>query len=100
VIIPGDMGTCSYVWSASRRHDRHLRQRLPRAGRKMSAARPSARPRRSIYQELLDRGVFAGPPPPSLDEEQPEAYKDVTNVVEVVHQAGLAKKVCRLRPLA
>ena len=34
-----------------------------------------------------------------LDEEQPTAYKDVNEVVNVVHQAGLSKKVLRLRPL-
>jgi tRNA-splicing ligase RtcB len=34
-----------------------------------------------------------------LAEEAPYAYKDVERVVEVVHQAGLARKVARLRPL-
>ena len=32
-------------------------------------------------------------------EEIPEAYKDVDEVIEVVHNAGLAKKVARLRPM-
>ncbi len=32
-------------------------------------------------------------------EEQPSAYKNVNDVVDVVHQAGLAKRVVRLRPL-
>jgi tRNA-splicing ligase RtcB len=35
-----------------------------------------------------------------LAEEAPIAYKDVSRVVEVVHGAGLARKVARLRPLA
>ena len=35
-----------------------------------------------------------------LAEEAPDAYKDVDRVVEVCHQAGLCKKVARLRPLA
>jgi tRNA-splicing ligase RtcB len=34
-----------------------------------------------------------------IAEEQPSAYKDVNDVVHVVHQAGLARRVCRLRPL-
>ena len=34
-----------------------------------------------------------------LAEEAPDAYKDVERVVEVVHQAGLARKVARLRPI-
>ena len=33
-------------------------------------------------------------------EELPDAYKDVDEVIEVVHRAGLAKKVARLRPMA
>lgn len=35
----------------------------------------------------------------TVAEEMPEAYKDVADVVEVVHRAGLARKVARLRPL-
>jgi tRNA-splicing ligase RtcB len=35
----------------------------------------------------------------TLAEEIPEAYKDVTDVVDVVHNAGIAKKVVQLRPL-
>jgi tRNA-splicing ligase RtcB len=35
-----------------------------------------------------------------LAEEAPAAYKDVNRVVEVVHNAGIAKKVARLKPLA
>jgi tRNA-splicing ligase RtcB len=35
-----------------------------------------------------------------LAEEAPIAYKDVDQVVEVVHQAGIAKKVARMRPIA
>jgi tRNA-splicing ligase RtcB len=35
-----------------------------------------------------------------LAEEAPDAYKDIEAVVEVVHGAGLARRVARLRPLA
>jgi len=35
----------------------------------------------------------------TLAEEIPEAYKDVSDVVEVVHQAGISKKVAKLKPL-
>jgi tRNA-splicing ligase RtcB len=55
---------------------------------------------RSIKNELQARGIFAlARGRHGLDEEQPDAYKDVVNVVEVVHRAGLAAKVCRMRPL-
>jgi tRNA-splicing ligase RtcB len=35
-----------------------------------------------------------------MAEEMPEAYKDVSQVVQVVHGAGISKKVARLRPVA
>jgi tRNA-splicing ligase RtcB len=55
---------------------------------------------RRIDQELLSRGVVARARSwKGLAEEQPDAYKDVDLVVEVVHQAGLAKKVARMRPI-
>jgi tRNA-splicing ligase RtcB len=55
---------------------------------------------RSIKKELQAKGIFAlSHDRRGLDEEQPAAYKDVATVVDVVHGAGLAKKVCRMRPL-
>ena len=55
---------------------------------------------RNIDQELREQGVVARARSwKGLAEEQPEAYKDVDLVVDVVHNAGLAKKVARLRPL-
>jgi tRNA-splicing ligase RtcB len=71
------------------------------AGRLMSrhAAIRKAQGRR-IDQELRERGVVAcGRSWKGLAEEQPDAYKDVDIVVEVVAKAGLAKKVARLRPI-
>ena len=55
---------------------------------------------RRIDQELAARGVIARARSwKGLAEEQPDAYKDVNLVVDVVHRAGLAKKVARLRPV-
>jgi tRNA-splicing ligase RtcB len=56
---------------------------------------------RSISRELADRGVLvmAGSKG-TLGEEMPEAYKNVHDVVEVVHDAGIAKKAARLKSLA
>jgi tRNA-splicing ligase RtcB len=56
---------------------------------------------RNIQNELLASGVVArARSRKGLAEEQPAAYKDVDRVVDVVHRAGLALKVARLRPLA
>ncbi|HJX35100.1 MAG TPA: RtcB family protein, partial [Desulfatiglandales bacterium] len=55
---------------------------------------------RSIRRELEDKGIIVQSRGRlTLKEEMPEAYKDVSQVVEVVHESGLAKKVARLRPL-
>jgi tRNA-splicing ligase RtcB len=72
------------------------------AGRLMSRhkARKMARGR-PLIREFEDRGIYlrsAGRA--TLVEEIPEAYKDVTEVVQVVESAGLAGKVAELRPLA
>ena len=102
VLIPGDMGRCSYVLvgQPGAMADT-FGSACHGAGRQMSRSAAIRHARgRSIRQELLDRGVFArARGRHGLDEEQPDAYKDVTNVVDVVDQAGLSKKVCRLRPL-
>jgi tRNA-splicing ligase RtcB len=55
---------------------------------------------RAIGRELEEQGIYvrsAGRA--TLMEEIPEAYKDVREVVDVVHGAGISKKVAQLRPL-
>lgn len=55
---------------------------------------------RRIDQELESRGVIARAHSwRGLAEEQPDAYKDVNLVVDVVHQANLATKVARMKPI-
>ena len=102
VLIPGDMGRYSYVLLGQQgAMDHTFGSTCHGAGRQMSrtAAVRSARGR-SIRAELLDRGVVArSKGKKGLDEEQPDAYKDVNQVVNVVHQAGLSKKVARMRPI-
>ena len=71
------------------------------AGREMSRA--AATRKFSVGQLLADlekRGVIVrSASRKGLVEEAPEAYKDVREVVDVVHNSGLAKKVARMRPL-
>jgi tRNA-splicing ligase RtcB (3'-phosphate/5'-hydroxy nucleic acid ligase) len=102
VIIPGDMGRASWVLVGQRGSmERTFGTTCHGAGRVMSrtAAVHSAQGRR-IDRELAAQGVIARCRNwKGLAEEQPAAYKDVDLVVNVVHQAGLAKKVARLRPI-
>ncbi len=102
VLIPGDMGRSSWVLVGQ---DGAMTDTFGSschgAGRVMSrtAAVRSAKGR-SIRQELADRGVIArARGRRGLDEEQPEAYKNVNDVVGVVDGAGISKRVCRMRPI-
>ena len=102
VIIPGDMGRNSYLLVGGPRSlEESFGSTCHGAGRLMSrtAAVKAARGR-SIRRELEEKGIIAmARGRTGLDEEQPEAYKDVNEVVDVVHKAGLSRKVCRMRPL-
>jgi len=102
VIIPGDMGRASYVLVGT---DKGMRESFGStchgAGRAMSRNQAMRVAKgRAIWREMEDRGIIVRATGRStLAEEMPEAYKDVSNVVDVVHNAGLSKKVARLRPL-
>ncbi len=102
VIIPGDMGRASWVLVGQPGSmERAFGSSCHGAGRVMSrkAAVRHAEGRR-IDRELAQQGVVAKcRSRRGLAEEQPAAYKDVSHVVNIVHKAGLAKKVARLRPL-
>ncbi|MDP2645196.1 MAG: RtcB family protein [Desulfobacterales bacterium] len=103
ILIPGDMGTASYVLAGTQTAmEETFGSTCHGAGRVLSrnAAKKASRGR-SIQRELEDRGILVRWTGRStLAEEMPEAYKDVSQVVEVVHGAGIAKKVARLRPIA
>jgi tRNA-splicing ligase RtcB len=102
VLIPGDMGRASWVLiGTSKGMEETFGSSCHGAGRVMSrhAAKKAARGR-SIAREMADRGIVVRSyGRETLAEEMPEAYKDVTDVVNVVHQAGLSRKVAKLVPL-
>src|SRR5439155_21521672 len=100
VIIPGDMGRASWVLVGQPGSmEKSFGTTCHGAGRALSrtASVKQAQGRR-IDAELERQGVIARARSwKGLAEEQPEAYKDVDLVVDVVHRAGLSKKVARLR---
>jgi tRNA-splicing ligase RtcB len=102
VIIPGDMGRASWVLVGQQGSmERSFGTTCHGAGRAMSrtAAVKHAAGRR-IDRELEARGVIArAQSHKGLAEEQSDAYKNVDDVVDVVHQAGLSRKVARMRPI-
>lgn len=103
VIIPGDMGRHSYLLlGQGGAEDETFGTTCHGAGRVLSraAARRDQRSR-SLFQDLQHQGIRVMVRAKGLlVEEAPWAYKDVNEVVDVVHQAGISKRVCRMRPIA
>lgn len=103
VIIPGSMGTASYVLAGTETAMKEtFGSTCHGAGRQMSRM---AAKRRLDYNELIKiletKGIVVrGGSAKGIIEEAPEAYKNIDDVVRVVHEAGIAKKVAKLRPLA
>lgn len=102
VLIPGDMGRYSYVAvGTARAMDETFGSTCHGAGRLLSrgASRKAARgqdiatslQQRSISVRTGDLGALA--------EEASHAYKDVTDVVDVIHGAGICRKVAKAEPL-
>jgi tRNA-splicing ligase RtcB len=102
VLVPGDMGRYSYICAGSKRameetwgstchgagrvQSRHAAKRMLQG---VDVARRLAD--RGIYVRAQNRGLLA--------EEASEAYKDVAEVVDVLHDAGIAHRVARMRPM-
>jgi tRNA-splicing ligase RtcB len=102
VFIPGSMGTASYVLAGTDESSAlSFGSCCHGAGRAMSRTTAKrTRPGHEVRAELEERGIVVRcPSNAELAEEAPFAYKDVERVVSVVHAAGLASKVARMRPL-
>jgi tRNA-splicing ligase RtcB (3'-phosphate/5'-hydroxy nucleic acid ligase) len=103
VLIPGNMGSGSYVLVGQpKAMEETFGSACHGAGRLMSRTQATKKARgRSIARELSAQGilVMAGSKG-TLGEEMPEAYKNVQDVVQVMHEAGIAKKVAKLKAIA
>jgi len=103
VLVPGSMGTASWVLVGTEGSmAQSFGSTCHGAGRTMSRAQAKREVQGGeLRRELEERGIrvragsLAG-----LAEEAPGAYKDVDQVIEVVHGAGIARKVARLVPVA
>lgn len=102
VIIPGSMGTCSYVLAgASRSNELTFGSCCHGAGRRLSRTAAKKQVNAPVLKEnLKEKGIFVEAGSfKGLAEEAPIAYKDVNIVVETVIDSGIAKKVAKLRPV-
>jgi tRNA-splicing ligase RtcB len=102
VLIPGSMGTASWVLVGTQKAmEETFGTVCHGAGRQMSRtqAKKSAAAR-NAKQRLAEQGIYVkSETREGIAEEIPEAYKNVDDVIEVVHQAGISRKVARLRPM-
>ncbi len=102
VLIPGDMGRCSYVLVGTEKAmTETFGSTCHGAGRVMSRHQAiKAAKGRAITRELEDKGIIVrGASRGTIVEEIPDAYKDVNDVVNVVHHAGISLKVAKLVPM-
>jgi len=102
VLIPGSMGTASYVLVGTKEGEEAFFSTCHGSGRTMSRHEAMRRVSgQEVVRNLESKGIIVkcyslrG-----IAEEAPMAYKDIESVVEVVHNAGLSKKVAKLVPLA
>ena len=103
VLIPGDMGRYSFILLGTEKAmSESFGSTCHGAGRLMSRTKAKKKIQGSeLKKELFDKKgivVMAGSMS-GLAEEAPQAYKDVTRVVDITHSAGISKKAIRLRPL-
>jgi tRNA-splicing ligase RtcB len=101
VIIPGDMGRNSYLLAGLEGASETFYSACHGAGR-LKSRTASARSVNidTLLKELGSQGIIVkASGRATVVEEAPSAYKNVNDVVNVVHNAGLAKRVCRMRPL-
>ncbi|MCG2693450.1 RtcB family protein [Candidatus Parcubacteria bacterium] len=102
VLIPGSMGTASYVLAGSGKAMQETFGSVCHgAGRRMSrAAAKKQIDAGKLKKDLEAKGIIIRcGSARGLAEEAPLAYKDIDNVVQVVAEAGLAQKVARLKPV-
>jgi tRNA-splicing ligase RtcB len=102
VLIPGSMGTASYVLVGKERAmEETFGTVCHGAGRALSrTAAKRGRDARVETKKLEEKGIILrAETRDGILEEIPEAYKDIEAVIDVVHNAGLASRVARLRPM-
>lgn len=102
VLIGGTMGTASYILAGAPQSEQaSFSSSCHGAGRRMSRHEATRRWRgREVIDHLAAEGILIrSPSQRGVAEEAPDAYKDVTAVVDAAHEAGLSLKVARLEPL-
>jgi tRNA-splicing ligase RtcB len=102
VLVPGDMGRYSFVLAGTKgAMSETFGSSAHGGGRKMSRKKAKREAQgRNLVREMGEVGILVrAASRATVDEEMSEAYKDAAEVVEITHEAGIGRKVARLRPL-
>ncbi|MCW9097463.1 MAG: RtcB family protein, partial [Ignavibacteriaceae bacterium] len=102
VLIPGDMGRYSYVAVGTEKAmEETFGSSCHGAGRTLSRTKAMKNAKgRNLVEELKQKGiVIQAKGYKTIAEEMPGAYKDVSDVVEVMHEEGITRKVAKIRPV-
>jgi tRNA-splicing ligase RtcB len=102
VLIPGDMGRYSYIAVGTEKAmDETFGSSCHGAGRNLSRRKALKNARgRDLMKELNEKGiVIQAKGYKTIAEEMPDAYKDVADVVDVMHNEGITKKVAIVKPI-
>ncbi len=102
VLVGGTMGTCSYVLVGTEKAMQEtFGSTIHGAGRTMSRVQATKQWRgETVVRELAEKGILIKAHGwKGIAEEAPNAYKNVTDVVDVMHNAGITKKVVKVKPL-
>ena len=102
VLIPGDMGRYSFLLKGtSKAMTDTFGSACHGAGREMSRSKALRHSKgRDLFKEIQDKGIaLAVKKEKTLAEEMPDAYKDVSDVVDVMSNSGISNKILRLKPV-
>jgi tRNA-splicing ligase RtcB len=102
VIIPGDMGTASFLLAGTEQAMKEtFGSTCHGAGRLMSRRQASRQfPAHQVHKMMVDRGIYLkAASRRGVSEESPGVYKNVESVVNIAQNAGIARKIARLRPI-
>ena len=102
VIIPGDMGTHSYLLAGTQQAmENTFGSTCHGAGRVKSRSEAKRTlDSNQIIKELKTKGIIIrAASRGTIVEEAPQAYKNVNKVVDIVHNSGISRRICRMKPL-
>jgi len=102
VIIPGDMGRNSYLLCGTEKAMQETFGSTCHGAGRLKSRSQAIRTldTKQVLSELNQKGIIVhARGRQTISEEAPQAYKDINEIVNVVHNAGISKKVCRMRPI-